>query len=38
MSGGRRAHPGPTAEDWFAGVALVLLALALVAIVVGMGG
>lgn len=33
-----RAHPGPTAEDWIAGIALALAALALVTIVTGLGG
>ena len=38
MRGRNRISDAPTAEDWLAGVALVILALALVAIVVGMGG
>lgn len=35
MSGKREL---PSAEDWIAGAALVILALALVAIVAGLGG
>lgn len=38
MRGRQRLPDAPTAEDWLAGIALVILALALVAIGVGMGG
>lgn len=37
MKGDKRIPAAPTAEDWLAGIGLGLLALALVAIVVGLG-